>query len=67
MRIVLPLSITAAMAALLAACNAYGEPPAGAGAATASGGRQCIYTPNIRLPPRARRYGRHQHQQPRLL
>ena len=47
MRYVLPLSIAAATAALLASCNAYGEPPAGAAAATASGGRQCIYTPNI--------------------
>jgi hypothetical protein len=48
MRYVLPLTIAAATAALLAACNAYGEPPVGtAAAAPASGGRQCIYTPNI--------------------
>jgi hypothetical protein len=44
MRFVLPLSIAAS--ALLAGCNAYGAPPAGT-AAGASGGRQCIYTPNI--------------------
>lgn len=44
MRFVLPLSIAAT--ASLAACNAYGEPPP-AGTAAASGGRQCIYTPNI--------------------
>jgi hypothetical protein len=48
MRFVLPLTITAATATLLAACNAYGAPPAGtSAAAAASGGRQCIYTPNI--------------------
>ena len=46
MRFVLPFSIALAGAATLAACNAYGEPAAGA-AASASGGRQCIYTPNI--------------------
>ncbi len=44
MRFVLPLSIAAT--ASLAACNAYGEPPRGT-ALAASGGRQCIYTPNI--------------------
>jgi hypothetical protein len=44
MRFVLPLSIAAA--SLLASCNAYGEPAAGT-AASASEGRQCIYTPNI--------------------
>jgi hypothetical protein len=42
----LPLAIAAA-AASLAACNAYREPPPAGSAATASGGRQCIYTPNI--------------------
>jgi hypothetical protein len=47
MRYVLPLSITAVTAVLLAACNAYGETPATAAAASAPGGRQCIYTPNI--------------------
>ena len=46
MRYLLPLTITAATAALLAACNAYGEAPVGS-AAAAQGGRQCIYTPNI--------------------
>ncbi len=44
MRFRLPLSIAAT--ALLAACNAYGEPPRASTAAAASG-RQCIYTPNI--------------------
>jgi hypothetical protein len=40
-------SSAAAVAAMLAACNAY-APPSGAAAATAaSSGRQCIYTPNI--------------------
>ena len=46
MRYVLPLTIAAGSAALLAACNAYGEAPAGTAAATQTG-RQCIYTPNI--------------------
>ena len=46
MRYVLPITFTAATAALLAACNAYGESPVGT-AAAASSGRQCIYTPNI--------------------
>jgi hypothetical protein len=48
MRYVLPLTITATAAALLAACNAYGAPPAdGTYAAAAGGGRQCFYTGNI--------------------
>ena len=48
MRYVLPLTISATAVALLAACNAYGEPPpANAQAAAASGGRQCIYADNI--------------------
>jgi hypothetical protein len=46
MRFLLPASI-AATTALLAGCNAYGEPAAGTAAASASSGRQCIYTPNI--------------------
>jgi hypothetical protein len=46
MRYVLPLTIAAGTAALLAACNASGEPPVGT-AAAAQSGRQCIYTPNI--------------------
>src|SRR4051812_42188895 len=45
MRHILPLSI-AAGAALLVACNAYGQPPPGAPAA-AYGGRQCFYAGNI--------------------
>jgi Family of unknown function (DUF6491) len=45
MRFLIPASIAAA-AALVAACNAYAEPPGGATASSASG-RQCIYTPNI--------------------
>ena len=47
MRIAIPLSIAVASAGLLAACNAYGEPAAGTAPASASAGRQCIYTPNI--------------------
>ncbi len=46
MRFLVPASIAAATIALVGACNAYGEPPAGA-TASAAGGRQCIYTPNI--------------------
>lgn len=45
MRILVPASITAA-AALIAACNAYGQPAPGATAA-AYGGRQCFYAPNV--------------------
>ncbi len=43
MRFVVPLSIAGSV--LLAACNAYGAPPAGTAASAT--GRQCIYTPNI--------------------
>ena len=46
MRYPIPASIAAA-AALLAACNTYGEPATGTAAAAQSSGRQCIYTPNI--------------------
>jgi hypothetical protein len=46
MRYVLPLTVTAAAGVLLAACNAYGAPPANATAA-ASDGRQCFYAGNI--------------------
>jgi hypothetical protein len=45
MRYLLPLSL-AASAALLAACNAYGQPAPGA-TASAYGGRQCLYAGNI--------------------
>jgi hypothetical protein len=45
MRFALPLSI-ATGAALLAACNAYGQPPPGVTAA-GYGGRQCFYAGNI--------------------
>lgn len=45
MRALIP-ALVAAAAALVAACNAYAEPAPGT-TASAYGGRQCIYTPNI--------------------
>ena len=41
------VSAIAATAALVAACNRYGAPPAGATGATAAEGRQCFYAPNV--------------------
>ena len=47
MRAFIPAAI-AASAALVAACNSYSGAPMGTtAAASAQGGRQCIYTPNI--------------------
>jgi hypothetical protein len=46
MRVLIPAS-SAATAALVAACNSYGAPPARATAASSTGGRQCFYAPNV--------------------
>ena len=47
MRALIPAAIAVTGAALVAACNAYGEPPPPGAAASAYGGRECFYAANI--------------------
>ena len=46
MRVVIPTAVAAA-AALATACNTAAPAPAGTAAASAQGGRQCFYAPNV--------------------